>query len=329
MKVLIVSGFLGAGKTTFIREAIIRSGKKPVVLENEYGDTDLDKQSIGQAGKLEILEFMEGCVCCTKKDSFVNTILTISAGLDPKYLIVEPSGVGRLGNVLAGLEKIRYDRIEILPPVVIVSPRSLSANLSEYGEICIDQIRNAGKIVLSKIEHEDPSTVREAVEQLRRIDPRSDILDTPYQHIGPSFWEALFSAPGQVIETSETSGRESPQLMQVTIRRGSFDTVGDAVQFLESLLRGGFGDIVRAKGVLTVGGEWMRFDLADGLYVLSGAPTENAKTQCVFIGKLVNRSMIEAKLSHQAVEPFPEIRPHRKAVQNGDRIRFSDHYSGK
>ena len=88
MKVLIVSGFLGAGKTTFIKEAIVRSGKKPVVLENEYGDTDLDKQSIGQAGKLEILEFMEGCVCCTKKDSFVNTILTISAGLDPEYLIV-------------------------------------------------------------------------------------------------------------------------------------------------------------------------------------------------------------------------------------------------
>ena len=329
MKVLIVSGFLGAGKTTFIKEAIIRSGKKPVVLENEYGDTDLDKQSIGQAGKLEILEFMEGCVCCTKKDSFVNTILTISAGLDPEYLIVEPSGVGRLGNVLAGLEKIRYDRIEILPPVVIVAPRSLSANLSEYGEICIDQIRNAGKIVLSKIEREDPYAVQEAVEQLRRIEPQADILDTPYQHIGPSFWESLFSAPGQVIETSELSNQESPQLMQVTIHQGSFDTAGDAVRFLESLLHGGFGDIVRAKGTLTAGGEWVRFDLADGLYVLSGAPAENAKTQCVFIGKLVNRSLIEAKLSHQAVEPFPEIRPRRKTVQKGDRIRFPDYYSGK
>ena len=88
MKVLIVSGFLGAGKTTFIKEAILRSGKKPVVLENEYGDTDLDRQSIGQVGELEILEFMEGCVCCTKKDTFVNTVLTISAGLDPEYLIV-------------------------------------------------------------------------------------------------------------------------------------------------------------------------------------------------------------------------------------------------
>ena len=329
MKVLIVSGFLGAGKTTFIKEAIIRSGKKPVVLENEYGDTDLDKQSIEQAGKLEILEFMEGCVCCTKKDTFVNTILTISAGLDPEYLIVEPSGVGKLGNVLAGLEKIRYDRIEILAPIVIVSPRSLSAHLAEYGEICIDQIRNAGKIVLSKIEHEDPSAVREAVEQLRGIDPQADILDTPYQHAGTSFWESLFSAPGEILETSEPSNQESPQLMQATIDRGKFETAGDAVQFLESLLHGGFGDIVRAKGILTVGGEWMRFDLADGLYVLSGAPAENAKTQCVFIGKLVNRSLIEAKLLHHATELFPETRPRRKTAQNGELLRFSDYYSCK
>lgn len=329
MKVLIVSGFLGAGKTTFIKEAIIRSGKKPVVLENEYGDTDLDRQSIGQAGELEILEFMEGCVCCTKKDTFVNTILTISAGLDPEYLIVEPSGIGKLGNVLAGLEKIRYERIEILPPIVIVSPRSLSANLSEYGEICIDQIRNAGKIVLSKIEREDSSVVREAVERLCRIDPQADILDTPYQNAGPSFWESLFSAPGQVIDVSGPVSQDSPHLMQETLRRGSFDTVGDAVRFLETLVRGGFGDIVRAKGVLTVGGEWMRFDLADGLYALSGAPAENAKAQCVFIGKLVNRGLIEARLLHRGADPFPETRPHRKSEQGGAHIRLSDYYSGK
>ena len=329
MKVLIVSGFLGAGKTTFIKEAIVRSGKKPVVLENEYGDTDLDKQSIGQAGELQILEFMEGCVCCTKKDTFVNTILTISAGLDPEYLIVEPSGIGKLGNVLAGLGKIRYERIDILPPIVIVSPRSFSANLSEYGEICIDQIRNAGRIVLSKIEGEDSSVIREAVERLRRIDPQADILDTPYQHVGPSFWESLFSVPGQVIEVSEPGSQGSPLLMQETIRSGSFDTAGDAVRFLETLVHGGFGDIVRAKGVFLVGGEWLRFDLADGLYELSGAPSESVKTQCVFIGKLVNRGLIEAEMLHRGVDPFPETRPHRKSEQEGALIKFSDYHSDK
>ena len=314
MKVLIVSGFLGAGKTTFIKEAIVRSGKKPVVLENEYGDTDLDKQSIGQVGKLEILEFMEGCVCCTKKDTFVNTVLTISASLDPEYLVVEPSGIGRLGNVLASLEKIQYDRIEILPPVVILSPRSLSANLSEYGEICVDQIQNAGKIVLSKIECEDLAVIGETVEHLRRINPQADILDTPYQQAETPFWESLFSVPGEVIEVSEPSDKESEPLMQMTLFRGAFGTVGETVQFLETLLHGGFGDIVRAKGVLLVGRERMRFDLADGLYMLSGTPEENVKTQCVFIGKLIDRSAIEAQLSSHAVDSFPKIRPRGKSV---------------
>lgn len=319
MKVLIVSGFLGAGKTTFIREAIVRSGKKPVVLENEYGDTDLDRQSIGQAGKLEILEFMEGCVCCTKKDAFVNTILTVSASLDPEYLIVEPSGVGKLGNVLLGLDRIRYERIEILPPVVIISPRSLCANLSEYGDICVDQIRNAGLIVLSRIEREEPAVIREAAERLRRINPKAQILDTPYQRAEKPFWDALFAAPGEIAALPEPSAGEKPRLMQATLHRGSFDTVGEAVRFLEILLRGGFGDIVRAKGVLRVGREWMRFDLADGLYALSGAPQEGARTQCVFIGKMVDRDAIQDHLSPRAEHAFPRIAPRRKRAQGDTR----------
>ena len=96
MKILVVSGFLGAGKTTFIKELIRRTKKQPVILENEYGDNNLDSRSLSGGGALEILEFMEGCVCCTKKDSFVNTVLSISAAMDPEYLVIEPTGVGKL-----------------------------------------------------------------------------------------------------------------------------------------------------------------------------------------------------------------------------------------
>ena len=93
MKILVVSGFLGAGKTTFIKELIKRTGKQIAVLENEYGDTNLDSQDIQETGELKVWEFAEGCVCCSKKDSFANTILAISASLDPEFLVVEPTGV--------------------------------------------------------------------------------------------------------------------------------------------------------------------------------------------------------------------------------------------
>ena len=104
MKILIVSGFLGAGKTTFIKELVRRSGTRPVIMENEYGENNLDatelEQSLSAQKEMKILEFMEGCVCCTKKDSFVNSVLTVFSGLDPEYLVIEPTGVGRLSNIL-------------------------------------------------------------------------------------------------------------------------------------------------------------------------------------------------------------------------------------
>ena len=105
MKVLIVSGFLGAGKTTFIKELVRRSGTRPVIMENEYGENNLDARELsaiqsppptagaadaspspasGGGQEMKILEFMEGCVCCTMKDSFVNSVLTIFSGLAPE-----------------------------------------------------------------------------------------------------------------------------------------------------------------------------------------------------------------------------------------------------
>ena len=154
MKVLIVSGFLGAGKTTFIKELIRKTAVNPVVLENEYGDNDLDKRDLaGSApGELKILEFMEGCVCCTKKDTFRNSILAVSSSLDPEYLIVEPTGVGKLGNILENVRAVVYDRIELLPPVVVLCPQSFNEYVNDYPEIYRNQIENAGIVVFSRLD---------------------------------------------------------------------------------------------------------------------------------------------------------------------------------
>ena len=172
MKVLIVSGFLGAGKTTFIKELIRKTEVNPVVLENEYGDNDLDKRDLaGSApGELQILEFMEGCVCCSKKDSFLYSILTVSTGISPEYLIVEPSGVAKLSNILVGLEKVRYEKIIPVSPIVIVSAKSFSANMHEYRELMEDQILNAGHVIFSKTEGMDADELEEVKRQIQLRD---------------------------------------------------------------------------------------------------------------------------------------------------------------
>ena len=98
MKILIVSGFLGAGKTTFIKEMSRKLDRDFVVMENEYGETNMDETFLQDNEKLNIWEMTEGCICCTMKADFASSILTIANTLDPEYLIVEPTGVGMLSG---------------------------------------------------------------------------------------------------------------------------------------------------------------------------------------------------------------------------------------
>ena len=145
MNILIVSGFLGAGKTTFIKELIRRTGTNPVILENEYGDNTIDAVELRSSKpgekKLEILEFMEGCVCCTMKDSFVNSVLTVYSGLSPEYLIIEPTGVGKLSNIINNIRPLLHGDIRLLKPVVVITPRSFTQNMNEWGDLTKIRLR--------------------------------------------------------------------------------------------------------------------------------------------------------------------------------------------
>jgi len=330
MKILVVSGFLGAGKTTFIRELLRRTKIQAVVLENEYGEVDLDSRAVRSAGNSDVLEFMEGCVCCTQKESFINTVLTISASLDPEYLIVEPSGIGKLGSIVENIHRISYERIQLLPPVLILAPRSMEAHLAEYPEIFADQLEHAGRIVLTKCEHEDRGLLDRTRELISRYNRQSPVLETPYTQQGMQWWQEALAADTEISSASglnaktglagEEEGHSHESLgedhhehvhdhehaqdedgkapVHLTLREGSLESIGSLVLFLEDILHGEFGSVVRAKGTLRAGGEWVRFDVADGLYAVTGTEDEKPMTQCVFIGRDLNRDALCGRLLH-------------------------------
>ena len=297
MKVLIVSGFLGAGKTTFIKELIQRTGKFLVVLENEYGDNNLDSQALNGSGEIEILEFMEGCVCCTKKDSFVNTILSISAAMDPEYLVVEPTGVGKLSAILENIEKISYEKINLLPPIVILNPEHISDYMRDYPEIYRDQISNANKIVFSKCENTDREIIRDAIKKLREYNQTAEILNHHYSEEPDSWWNELLGSEYEAHDFSkvDSEGSEtSEEFGQVSLKDVEFGSLAELIVFLEDLLRCSFGLIPRAKGIVKIKAtdEFLRFDVADGLYGIIKEEGENPVSQCVFIGKHIQSDMI-------------------------------------
>ena len=286
MNILIVSGFLGAGKTTFIKELIRRTGAKPVILENEYGDNNIDAMELQGSStgknKLEILEFMEGCVCCTKKDSFVNSVLTVFSGLTPEYLIVEPTGVGMLSRIISNLAPILHDNITLLKPVVVVAPRSYKQNMAEWEALYKDQVKNAGIVVFSKCENESPEILAQTTAAIRSINQGAQISGIHYSCQDDEWWLSSLALPSDHTDIKESES-DTDEFSQLTLNNARLSNPAELIIFLEDCLRGGMGCIVRAKGTLPVGSETLRFDLADNLYAISGSPQE--ANQCVFIGK--------------------------------------------
>ena len=322
MKILIVSGFLGAGKTTFIKELIKRTGTKPVVLENEYGDNSIDARELRGADlvngsendsakassdnntstgdkKLEVLEFMEGCVCCTMKDSFINSVLTVFSGLSPEYLIVEPTGVGRLSNIIENLQPLMHGNISLLKPVVVLSPRSYRQNMNEWPELYKDQVANAQIVVFSKCEAEDPETLMQTEEEIRSINPDAEIIREHYSLQSDEWWRSVMELPAEAVslslsEDGNASSDAADGFSQITLNHAQLKNAAELIVLLEDCLRGELGHVARAKGTIPVGNETLRFDLADGLYSITDSPEES--NQCVFIGKALDKEKICRRL---------------------------------
>ena len=135
MKILVVSGFLGAGKTTFIKTLSQKIDKKIAVLENDYAAVNNDEDILKNQTDLSVWEQTEKCICCTGKSDFAMDILTISNTLNPDFLIGEPTGVGYLSKVIANIQKIEYEQISLLSPVTVVDPSAFSNCLKNYGEL--------------------------------------------------------------------------------------------------------------------------------------------------------------------------------------------------
>ena len=297
MKILVVSGFLGAGKTTFISHLIKTSRLTPVILENEYGNDSLDSKTITKNTKdIEVLEFMEGCVCCSKKDSFINSLLAIHASLAPEYLIVEPSGIGKLSNIIENINKITFGDIELLNPVLVLSINQIDTYIKEYSDIYIDQIRNAGTIVFSKIENESIENIEQAKKKILKYNPDAEIIDTPYQYEDKLFFENLMDHRNET-ELVKSETMSISNIKQETFINPNLKNINQLISILESTLRNQFGNIVRAKGEIMIGDERIRFDLADGKYSIISTDNDNSDCHCVFIGKDINKNLLSNYLN--------------------------------
>ena len=180
MKILIVSGFLGAGKTTFIKRLARNVDQRFAILENEYGAAGIDGARLGQnrqGTQKNVWEMTEQCICCIGKKDFAASVLTIANVVDPEYLIVEPTGVGSLARIIENLRQIEYERIQLLSPVTIVDVYSYRRYMAEYPELYQDQIRSADTIIVSKTEACQAEEKQRIQKFLQEINPHRKMAD--------------------------------------------------------------------------------------------------------------------------------------------------------
>ena len=181
-KVDIVSGFLGAGKTTLIRKLIADAlaGTKVVLIENEFGEIGIDGGFLKEAG-IEIREMNSGCICCSLVGDFNTSLKQVMENYQPERILIEPSGVGKLDDVMRAIEKTAAEipDMKLGSAVTVVDATKARVYFKNFGEFFVNQIENAGTIVLTRTDKASQEKIDEAVALIREHNQKAAIITTP------------------------------------------------------------------------------------------------------------------------------------------------------
>ena len=181
-KVDIFSGFLGAGKTTLIKKMLkeFYAGQKIVLIENEFGEIGIDGGFLQEAG-VEIREMNSGCICCSLVGDFGKAMEQVMATYAPDRIIIEPSGVGKLSDVIAAVEKV--DGVEIAYKVTVADATKVKSYMRNFGEFYNNQIQSANAIILSRTAGIAPEKLKAAADLIREQNPTCTVITTPWEEL--------------------------------------------------------------------------------------------------------------------------------------------------
>ena len=188
-KIDIVSGFLGAGKTTFIQKMLKEAfkGEQVVLIENEFGEIGIDGGFLKESG-IEIKEMNSGCICCSLVGDFGTSLKEVIATYHPERILIEPSGVGKLSDVIKAVADIELENeemkdVKLNTAVAVVDVSKAKMYIKNFGEFFINQVESAGTIILSRTQNVSEEKTAEVVALLKEHNPKATIITTPWDQI--------------------------------------------------------------------------------------------------------------------------------------------------
>lgn len=190
----IVSGFLGAGKTTFMKKLVAEafSDEKVVIVENEFGEIGIDSGFLKDTG-IQVSEINGGCVCCTLVGDFTTNLHEVIKTYHPDRILVEPSGVAKLSDIeVAVLDVGKTEEIHIGALVTIVNALKAKKQMKAFGEFFKDQIEHATAVVLSRTQKMDEAKLEDTVKEIKALNPKAVIITTPWDDLnGKQIMDAI------------------------------------------------------------------------------------------------------------------------------------------
>lgn len=209
-KIDIVSGFLGAGKTTLIKKLLAEalSGTQTVLIENEFGEIGIDGGFLQDAG-IEIKEMNSGCICCSLVGDFGEALKDVLAQYHPDRIIIEPSGVGKLSDVMKAVSDAMADEdVELNSAVAVVDAKKAKMYIKNFGEFFVNQIEHAGTIILSRTGDISESKLEECISLIREHNDKATVITT--------VWDQLEGR--DILDTIEGASDLEAELMKEAIR---------------------------------------------------------------------------------------------------------------
>ena len=308
----IFSGFLGSGKTMLIKKLLIENAynKNTVVIENEFGEVSIDGEILRESN-IEVKEINSGCICCQVSGKFDDSVLEVINRYKPENIIIEPSGVAKLSEILNILTNIKFSHmIDIRNVFTLVDVMNYEKYISNFKEFYINQIKNADTIVLSRSQYKDKGQIGNIIKSIKKYNNNAVIIDIP--------WNELKAQDFMKKDTSEKNSREQ-KIKSMNNNKKSFflkkhshshnaDEVFESYPIHldrymnENELKRKFefisesdvyGNIIRAKGIIeNDSGKYYQFDYVPHEFKMREIKWSNRKVISI-IGSMLNKKGLE------------------------------------
>lgn len=293
MKIKIISGFLGAGKTTCVKNVLKKAGGDIAVIVNEFGDVGIDAELVNRGDALDMVELPSGCICCTLANDLVAAVKEIKTKYNPKRLVIEPSGLAVPSGILEALEPIKDKYgLEFEGIIGIVDADSFLANIHSglFGDFYTDQLANSDVILINKTDLVNEKTIQSIEEELRKynnhaillttVNCETDLPDLMREH-GAEFLHLHFDHDFDSLAVTDDRAYDHNLLEEL----------------MQEMKAGKFGNIYRAKGIYrTTDGNCEKMDYVQGNYDFEEFP-ECKGSKLIFIGKDFDRAALEQRLN--------------------------------